>query len=198
MHTEDESELIKLVLAGKNGAFKSLIQRYERLVLHIVTPLVGISEDREDLCQDVFIKVYQGLGSFKQNSRLSTWIGNIAYHTCLNFLRKRKVIFLEDIRLTGKEHDDTTQSGWSFNESLLLKETVTPEQEIVKKETSDTFEDAINKLPEMQRLAVILFHYEELSLQEISLMLHIPENTIKSYLFRGRKRLKELIDLEAI
>jgi RNA polymerase sigma-70 factor (ECF subfamily) len=193
MQVEIEKKLIKQVLLGNQQAFKTLVQQYERLVLHIVTPLTGVTEDREDICQEVFIKVYKGLSSFKHDSLLSTWIGNIAYNTCLNFLRKKKMILIEDILRTDadNEHNQGEHPLAFIRDS---NEANNPERRLEKKEALHAVADAINELPEMQKLTIILFHYDELSLQEIGQILNIPENTVKSYLFRGRNKLKELIN----
>jgi len=70
--------LVKAVLAGREEAFKTMIRQYERLVLQIVFRMVRRKADREDLCQDIFLKVYDKLSSFRFGSKLSTWIGSIA------------------------------------------------------------------------------------------------------------------------
>ena len=71
----NERLIVKEVLSGNRKAFVELIKQYEALVLHIVTPIIGIHADREDICQDVFIKVYEKLGTFRFKSKLGTWIG---------------------------------------------------------------------------------------------------------------------------
>ena len=195
MTVEQERELIQKVLGGDQSTFKTLVQQYERLVLHIVTPLIGVSEDREDICQDIFIKVYKGLRSFKQNSRLSTWIGNIAYNTSLNFLRKKKPVLLEDLKPVSSENEGSLTTNSPYNEIVSMKKATTPEIDLINKEIKFTISEAIDKLPEMQRLTIILFHLEELSLREIGNIMSLPENTVKSHLFRGRNKLKELINL---
>ncbi|HET9056952.1 MAG TPA: sigma-70 family RNA polymerase sigma factor [Chitinophagaceae bacterium] len=196
MQEEDEKKLVKKALSGDQRAFKTLVDQYERLVLHIVSPLVGISQDREDICQDVFVKVYQGLSSFKHNSRLSTWIGNIAYNTSVNFLRKKRAFLLDDLKISGNENDETIRTDIApLSEYSEFQELITPEQELVKKETRLSVSEAIDKLPKLHKMTVILFHYEELSLKEIGMILNVPENTVKSYLFRGRNKLKDLIKL---
>ena len=89
----DERELVSKVIAGNRKAFEQLVHQYENLVLHIVTPLIGVNADREDICQDVFIKVYEKLNQFEFKSSLATWIGRIAYNTSLSFLQKKNVMF---------------------------------------------------------------------------------------------------------
>ena len=185
MEPDREKILIEQVLGGNQDAFRTLVKEYERLVLHIVTPLIGISEDREDICQEVFIKVYKGLKGFNQTSRLSTWIGAIAYNTSLNVLRKKKKHFSIDLAKTSQIREN----------NIALTESAKPEENLIKEELNLSISEAVNKLPGLQRVVVLLFHYEELSLKEIGKIIDAPENTVKSYLFRGRKKLKELIKL---
>ena len=86
---EAAKALIKRILDGETNAFEQVITNYQRLVSHIVFKMVKDDLEREDLCQDVFMKVFDKLGSFKFDAKLSTWIAQIAYHRTLNFLEKK-------------------------------------------------------------------------------------------------------------
>jgi RNA polymerase sigma-70 factor (ECF subfamily) len=180
----DEKKVVSEVLSGNRKAFVQLIEQYEGLVLHIVTPLVGVNEDREDICQDVFIKVYEKLGNFKFNSKLSTWIGNIAYNRSLNFLKKKKNILFSNIV--------TPENEVSFLDSLNA-EFNNPEKIIIKQEDITVLNRSIDKLPEMQKATLLLFYQDELSLEEIGVILEMPINTVKSHLFRAKNSLKQLM-----
>jgi RNA polymerase sigma factor (sigma-70 family) len=81
----DAKVLIDKILAGNPNAFTQLVRQHERLVSQIVFRIVPSRHDREDICQDVFIKVYQNLDRFEYQSKLSTWIARIAYNTALNY-----------------------------------------------------------------------------------------------------------------
>ncbi|PJF32782.1 MAG: RNA polymerase subunit sigma-24, partial [Phototrophicales bacterium] len=82
----DSGALIQKILDGDTEAFRELITANQRLVFHVVFRLVENPADREDLCQDIFVKVYQNLQRFKHNCKLSTWIATIAYNTAINSL----------------------------------------------------------------------------------------------------------------
>lgn len=179
-----ESVLINEVLIGNKKAFVKLIKQYEGLVLHIVTPFIGINQDREDICQDVFIKVYQKLNTFQFKSKLSTWIGNIAYNTSINFLQKKRNVLLSDLLSANQEASFIDELESDYNN---------PEQIIIKQENIVELNKNINKLPELQKSILLLFYKDELSVEEISRILEMPINTIKSHLFRARKSLKELL-----
>lgn len=85
-----EEELVAKILKGNASAFEVLVKRYEKLVLHVACKLIKRDEEVMDICQEVFIKVYKGLGNFSFQSKLSTWIARIAYLTSLNHLQKYK------------------------------------------------------------------------------------------------------------
>jgi RNA polymerase sigma-70 factor (ECF subfamily) len=184
----DEPLLVKQVLSGNRKAFEGLVRQYEGLVLHIVTPLIGVNEDREDICQDIFTNVYEKLVTFQFKSKLSTWIGNIAYNTSINFLKKKKHILLNDL---FPEKSDNESEGYSL-EKIIEHTELNPEQFIIQKQEIYLLLEAVEQLPEIQKMVLLLFHKEELSIEQISQVTEIPVNTIKSHLFRARKSLKEI------
>ncbi len=185
----DEKYLVNEVLSGNKNAFMQLIKQYEGLVLHVVTPLVGVNQDREDICQDVFLKVYEKLHTFQFKSKLATWIGNIAYNISINFLRKKRSVLLSGLVSADNEI--------SFVESLQF-ETNNPEQIIIKNEDIDKLNASIDRLPEIQRTVLLLFYQDELSLNEVGKILEIPINTVKSHLFRARNLLKQFLNEDKI
>ena len=87
----DEKQLVKQVLSGSDSAIRLLISKYERLVVHMVARVITDDMDREEICQDVFIKVIDKLSSFHFDSKLSTWIATIAYRMAVNFAKKKKL-----------------------------------------------------------------------------------------------------------
>lgn len=84
----NDAELISQVLKGNMNAFEFLVNRYQKLVLHISGRMIQRQDDLEDVCQDVFIKIYRNLKNYRKESSLSTWIAKIAYNTSLDHLRK--------------------------------------------------------------------------------------------------------------
>ena len=182
MYTNNEERwLVEQVLSGNRKAIGQLVTQYERLVLHIVTPLIGINEDREDLCQDIFLKVFEKLHTFEFRSKLSTWIGNIAYNSSINFIKKKRNILFSELAIDHE--DDVSPATTMINED--------PGQLMVAKEQLSFLQQAIDQLPPVQRTIILLFHYHDLSLDEISVITGDPVNTVKSHLFRARKKLKE-------
>lgn len=188
MHPEQER--IEKIVGGDMKAFQSLIEDYQRLVCHVVFRMVHNEEDREEISQDVFVKVYQNLSKFEQKSKLSTWIARIAYNTCINYLKKKKVPLYEDIALAETGESGSGPEKGSYLDrvpgaSKLADETVTD------KEMYKFLHAEIAQLPVQYRAILTLYHMDDLSYQEIGEIMSLPDGTVKSYLFRARKLLKE-------
>jgi RNA polymerase sigma-70 factor (ECF subfamily) len=174
----ETSSLIRRILAGDREAFKTIVEEYQRLVCHIVFRMVFSPEDREDLCQVVFIKVYQNLSSFKLESKFSSWIARIAYNACIDHLKKKKMLSLDDFPATG-----------SYQADLVNRET-SPDEYTEKGDLSTRLKTEMEKMPVHFRTILTLYHLEEMSYAEISEIMQLPEGTVKSYLFRARGFLK--------
>lgn len=176
----DERELVSEVINGNRHAFKLLIKQYERLVAHMVYRIIENTEDREEICQDVFIKVYNKLPEFNFQSKLSTWIATIAYRHGLNHLKKKKRVPINDME---------DEALFKYESALIDYQT--PEHLINKADTKQLVHHLIEKLPVQYKTVLTLFHLDEMSYPEIVDITGMPEGTVKNYLFRARKLLKE-------
>ena len=185
----DEKAVVQKVLNGDQEAFREVISQYERLVCHIVFRMVSNAADREEICQEIFCKVYTRLESFRGESTLATWIGRIACHTTINYLKKNKVALLEDFSV---DRHDAKKSPTS---QLLAVPSENPAQDeqLIAGQQKKVLHEAINCLPALYRAVITLYHLENMSYREISDTLDLPEGTVKSYLYRARKQLKELL-----
>lgn len=176
-----EAELIQSVIIGDPYAHRRFVKQYERLVFYVVNKLINNEEDVQDLAQDVFIKVFKNLPKFKAESKLSTWIGQIAYREAVNYLKKRN-------RYNDYPIDD-------FTANQLTENSQNPEQRSISNDTGAMVRAAVAKLPERYRHVIVLYHLEDFSYQEISEITEMPEGTVKSYIFRGRKILKDYLSV---
>ena len=163
---ETERTLIDKILGGNLHAFKELVEKYQRLVVHVVFRLVSQPDNREDICQDVFIKVYQNLASFKYQSKFSTWIAKIAYTTTLNYLRKEKIV-----------HHGEMKQGYEYFEyeneelnpiNIIQTSDPSPLEKIEKRDISNLIYKNIEKLPTPYVTILTLYHLEQMSYQEIA------------------------------
>ncbi|HUR31921.1 MAG TPA: sigma-70 family RNA polymerase sigma factor [Saprospiraceae bacterium] len=183
----DDLIMVSTVLRGDTDAFRRLINKYEKLVISIVFKMVKQREDCEDLCQDIFIKVYDKLPTFKFQSQLSTWIGSIAYNTTINFLQKKKLLSFED----SKSLENNASGIEEQHEMLIMDTAMNPNELLLSKEKVELVNRCVEQLPFVQKTVLQLFHHDEMSLVEISEITGFPLNTVKSHLFRARKQLKE-------
>ena len=175
----DSRSLVKKTLAGNKKAFESIIERHQRLVSHIVFRMVQNPADQEDICQDVFLKVYQNLRGFQFESKLSTWIAKIAYNACLSFLEKKRVPLFEDLMPEEKPIETAADCNYL------------PDQAVEGIETSTLLRTEIEKMPVHYRTILTLYHLDQMSYNEIGEAMELPEGTVKSHLFRARRLLKE-------
>ena len=174
-----DKQLVERVLKGDNNAFGIIIQQTERLVAQIVFKMINRTEDRKDIAQDIYLKAYKNLPGFRFQSSLSTWIASIAYNTCINYLEKKKLVLIQDD--FEKMEVDT--------ESVSLQEY----DRLFQKEIKEILENSIDQLTPVYKTLIILYHKEDMSYRDISLITNLPEGTVKNYLFRARKNLKEII-----
>ena len=170
----NDAELINQILNGNMNAFTFLVNRYQKLVVHIAGRLIQRQEELEDVCQDVFLKVYQNLGKYRGECKLSTWIATIAYNTSINYLRKFK-------KWEEVNPDDS---------AALRNLTDFKSDNYEQTDLHRYIREQIECLPVQYRTVLTLYHLEEFSYQEIEQITGMPEGTIKSYLFRAKALLK--------
>lgn len=179
--------LIERVLRGDTEAFKLIVKNTEGLVTQIIFKMIPNSEDRKDIAQDVYLKSFQNLSGFRFRSKLSTWVGQITYNTCINYLEKKKLVSL-DTSYDYDKPDSEELEILNYKTRQFINENEDP---IFKKERSEILKSEMDKLSPVFKTLITLYHNEELSYSEISEITRLPEGTVKSYLFRARKTLKD-------
>ncbi len=178
----DSRALIDAVLSGNRGAFQTFVERYQRLVAHVVYRMAPNSADREDLCQDIFMKVYQNLGGFQFGSKVSTWIARIAYNTCINYLQKKRIPLLNDLRADSDDRDPVAEAV----DPAQPADEVTAGRDLFGRVQAE-----MEHLPPQFRALLTLYHLDEMTYEEITDITGLPMGTVKSYLFRARQMLRE-------
>jgi len=169
------------VLSGNTSAFATIINNTEYLVAQIVCKMICNAEDRKDLAQEIYLKVYKNLKGFRFQSRLSTWVAQIAYNACFDQLRKKQLVPGE---LTTDDEEEDSR-GYAEETTFLIEQ----------KELVSILNKGIQQLPPVYQTLITLYHKEEMSYAEITEITGLPEGTVKSYLFRARKTLKETLAL---
>src|SRR4030065_2405778 len=140
----ETGKLVKLILSGDAQAFETLIEEHKPLVSHVVFRMIPNPQDREDISQEVFIKVYQNLADFRFESKLSTWMAQIAYNLSINYLRQKKMISIEDLAVSEDQ------------EVNLPAESIQPDKSVEEKDISQRLKNEIDNLPLQFRAIVTL------------------------------------------
>lgn len=176
-----DSQLIDRILGGDSQAFRIVVQRTERLVAQIVNKMVARKEEHADLAQEIYLKAFRNLAGFRFQARLSTWIAQIGYNTCLDYLRKKKLVLAGDLLENSYETEMTP---------LLSTNARSIEKIMTQKDQAGILENCLQQLPPIQRTLITLYHQQELSYAEICTITALPEGTVKNYLFRARRQLQ--------
>ena len=180
-----DQTLVGRVLGGDTNAFRLIVKNTEGLVGQIVYKMVKNPADRKDIAQDIYLRTFQKLNTFQFQSKLSTWIGQIAYNTCLGYIEKKKLVLLDSV---NDEEENEVLEKLNYAIDPFVSET---ETSFLKKELSTILKIEIEKLSPIYKTLITLFHNEELSYAEITEITQLPEGTVKSYLSRARKLLKD-------
>jgi RNA polymerase sigma-70 factor (ECF subfamily) len=188
---EDRAELglITRLRAADLRAFEELVTHFERPVYSLCFRLLGDAEEARDAAQETFLKVYKGLGKFRAESGLKTWIYRIAVNQATNQQRWWR----------RRHRDETVSLDLSRGESettlanRLPSLTASPEQEAIKTEREQSLMRALGQIKQEYRVALVLREIEELSYEEIAATLAISIGTVKSRIARGREELRRRV-----
>jgi RNA polymerase sigma-70 factor (ECF subfamily) len=170
-----ESELIQIAQRGDADAFGRLVVRYQQAVFNIAYRMTGNRQEAEDVAQEAFIKSYQALDRFDPTRPFAPWLYRITTNTALNWIKRRRPEVNMD--------EETTRS----------KTMPSIEAQTIAAETSDRLRTAIATLAPNYRAVIELRHFQGLSYQEMSEALNVPLSDVKSWLFRARRRLREVL-----
>lgn len=179
-----ENEIIRSVLRGNVNDFEKLVTAYEKNVYNIALKMVGDPDDAADMTQETFIKAYRALSSFRGDSKFSSWLYRIASNVCLDFLRSRSRH--PQVSLSTVDEDDRA----TFELPDMRQN---PEEQLMKKLGMEAVRRGLEQLPEQQRQILVLRELGGLSYAELAQTLGLEEGTVKSRIFRARKRLCALL-----
>lgn len=178
-----DSQIIREIKDGNVQLYSELMQRYQRKILAFIYHMLKSARQEllaEDLCAETFYKAYRSIHSFREvDASFSTWLYTIARNTVLSELRKQRFgnIPLEESNVTPTTSAETL-----------------PENTVLRNEKVALVREAINKLPEKQRSALILREYEQLEYQEIANVLGQTVSSVKSLLFRARASIRTQLE----
>jgi len=172
---------------GDEDAFDALVEKFKKPVFNYIYWQIGAIDEAEDIAQNVFVQVYKSAKRYQPSAKFTTWLFTIARNFCLNEFRRRRrhpLQSLQSLQETVSSEPGSDSSLW--NDPNIRS----PAVEVLERELQEQVFAAIQRLPELQRTAVLLCRYEGLSHEEISQILHTSVSAIKSLLHRARKSLK--------
>jgi RNA polymerase sigma-70 factor (ECF subfamily) len=179
MNTETaDIDVISQVLKGDHNAYATLVNRYNNFVFTIVLRYVKGREDAEEVAQDVFIKAYKSLSSFKGDSKFSTWLYTVTTTTCITFLRKKK------LEVQSLDNEKVFEAAGEIAGDMSANQ-------IEQKSKVNMVNEAIKMLSPDDAQVIMLFYKGEQTLEEMAKILNKEPNTVKVQLHRARTRLKE-------
>jgi RNA polymerase sigma-70 factor (ECF subfamily) len=183
----DDERLMGRLRAGEPDAYEQLIELYQQPVYNLVCRLMDDPSETPDVVQEVFLKVFRNIGSFRGNSSLKTWIYRISFNEAYNhrrwFSRHKK-------QEVGLEKDDEESIGFS---DVLPDRGRSAFDLVSDLETQELIEEALTGLNPAFRAAVVLRDIEDLSYEEIAEVLQVSLGTVKSRILRGREALKKAL-----
>jgi len=170
------------VVAGEAGAFERLVRRYQGLCWHIIDRMVRHPEDTRELCQEAFLRIHRSLHQYRGESPLKSWVAQVAYSVAKRHLERKRIPIVEMSDELDERLEATISDGFDL------------EQDVSDEEINMHLHRAIEALPPLQRTVLTLYHLEEMQIAEIGQITGLAEGTIKSHLFRTRKRLREILE----
>lgn len=177
MEQKNDSYYIEKVKAGQANYFSYIVEHYQDIVFSIALKVLKNREDAEEMAQESFIKAYKSLHSFKGNAKFSTWLYRITYNTCISEVRKRKTHFAstDDIEIRDESTEINLDGIPEENRALAIKK-------------------AMSQLSEEEYTLVLLYYFEEQSIEEISTVTQLSESNTKVKLYRARKKLYTILN----
>lgn len=188
MTREEEARIVRNVLDGDVDEFERLVNEYQRNVYNLALRMVGNPEDASDMSQEAFIKAYSSLADFRGDSKFSVWLYRIVSNVCLDFLRKRNR--RQVVSLTVEDEDDGDV------ELDIADEESSPELLLERKLTREAVRRGLDSLPHDMREILLLREIQGLSYDEIAQVLQIEAGTVKSRIFRARKKLCAFLEAD--
>ena len=186
---DPDARLMLQVQDGDESAFEELVERYQNRVLTVLYNALGNREEAEDLTQEVFLRVYRARHGYQPTAKFSTWIFTVTNNLALNARRSRKVR-----RTVTIDSRESGPLGARPQEQLAQEKSPSASGQLQSSEVAEIVREAVAKLDERQRIAVLLNKFEDLSYAEIAQIMGATPTAVKSLLSRARTNLREMLE----
>ncbi|HEY0583483.1 MAG TPA: sigma-70 family RNA polymerase sigma factor [Chloroflexota bacterium] len=184
---EPSAALVQRAQAGDRDALSALVQSQQTYVYSIAMSLMHNPADAADMTQEAFIRLMRSLGTYRAETRFTTWLYRLVTNICLDGLRRRgRPIESLDESWSGAGGDDAPSAGERLADTDRWTQ---PETELELRESATEVRQALARLPAAQRLALTLHYFEDLRYEDIAEVMGLPLNTVKSHIRRGKERL---------
>ena len=187
---DPDVRLMVQVRADLSGAFESLVARYQNRLVGVLFHLVGSIEEAEDLCQEVFLRIYKARKGYRARAKFATWLFTIANNLALNHLRSKGRN--PSVPMSGAATD--SQASGPVVAGQLEGREGTPSAQMRKAELADVVREALAVLNDDQKMAVLLNKFEGMSYAEIAQVMGRSPAAVKSLLARARNQLREQLE----
>ncbi|GGA11261.1 RNA polymerase sigma factor [Paenibacillus marchantiophytorum] len=177
MDNMTDEQLIDQVRQGHSDAYRVLVERHKNYIYTVVYRMVGHKETAEDLTQEVFVKLFRSLIHFRGEAKFTTWLYRMTTNLVTDFRRSQK-------RKPYEALLDKMKSWFTDSRDQ-------PEEMAIRKDDQERMQALLAELPDKYRLIMYLFHYKQLSYQEMSQATGLPVKTLETRLYRGKAMLKE-------
>jgi RNA polymerase sigma-70 factor, ECF subfamily len=181
---DPDATLMLRVKQGDSDAFAALVDKYKQPVMNVAYRMLRDLTEAEDLAQNVFVQVYKAAGRYEVSSKFSTWIFTITRNLCLNEIRRRSRHPADSMDQPHAEQPDQPRYQLEDNKTAL------PTEHLLEGELAKKIDEALDELPESQRLSILLCRENELSYEEIAKVLGCSLSATKSLIHRARETLK--------
>lgn len=181
-----DQDIVEAVLAGQQHRFAELVERYQRQIVNYVYRMIHDYEDAVDLSQDVFLKAYSALDSYRPKYPFPAWLFRIARNATIDEIRRR--------RLSTVSLDEPLETSDGSIEREPAGEGAGPEDLVLENELHERVEAAMARLPDKYREPLVLRHAAEMSYEEIAEALELPLGTVKTRIFRAREALRDSLE----
>jgi len=178
--------LVEAALSGEEKAFAKLMSRYKDAIYFMLLKMVNNKNDAEDLTLEAFGKAFKNLHQYSPNYAFSTWLFKIATNNCIDFLRKRRGVYISI--------ENNQENGDNDSPIKLRSTEPNPEEKLIRIQKAFLMRKIVHRLKPRYRILVELRYFSEYSYEEIAKELNLPLGTVKAQLFRAREMLFKLIE----
>jgi len=177
MEQKNDSWYVESVLKGDTQYFSYFVEKYKDIVYSIAFKVLRNREDAEEMAQESFVKAFKSLHTFKGDAKFSTWLYRITYNNCISEVRKKKIKFVsaDDVQISDEPEELNLDGIPAENRAKYVKA-------------------ALEKLPEDEYTLILLYYFDDKSVEEIGEITKMTESNVKVKLFRSRKKLYTILN----